>query len=180
MYGKPNYEQNRETFAELKKIMSGQSSAIFSFGCGIGLDSLAVKESFGENVVYHAIDEYKWAIADTSNYKNFEPKLPKRFMKFKDGISLLHMTPKSVVICFFHSLYSIKKTTDLKEELLSALIAKNNFYFVCNFTINNHFGPTLNERDFIDDLVAELSKIFAIKQFDILNDRGIIIQGKRK
>jgi len=179
MYGKANYEQNKETFEKLKKIMNNEKPAIFSFGCGIGLDSVGAKEIFGNHVVYFPIDEYKWAICETKQYKDFEPKLPRKFIKYDESIWLLQMTQNVPVICFFHSLYSIKKEKDVKKDLLKVLKGKNKFYFVCNFTINNHYGPTLNERDYIDSLIEELSQTFTIKKFDIINNRGIIMHGSK-
>ena len=160
--------------------MGEEKPAIFSFGCGVGLDYLGAVEVFGEKVVYYPIDECKWAITETKNYKSFEPKLPKRFMKFDESMFMLSITQRNPVLCFFHSLYSIKKDRDLKKELVKILQSKSNFYFVCNFTINNHFGPMLNERDFIADLMQDLSKTFALKKLDILNERGILISAERK
>ena len=180
MYGRENYEQNRETFVQLKKIMGNETPSIFSFGCGIGLDLIGATEVFGSNGVYYPIDECEWAILKTENYRNFEPRLPKRMLNFKEGMMLLSMTTKNPVLCFFHSLYTIKKEVDLKSKLISVLKNKRSFYFVCNFTINNHFGPCLNERDFIADLMQELNKTFSLKKFEILNDRGIIISGTKR
>lgn len=180
MYGKANYENNRETFLRLKKIMGDEKPAIFSFGCGLGLDYLGAEQAFGNSGYYYPIEECKWAIMDTNNYKGFEPPLPRSAISFEKGLALLARTQRNAVICFFHSLYTIARNTDLRNELLSALKFKENFYLVCNFTINSHFGPVMYEREFIDDLAKDLRDTFVLKKVDIIGGRGIIIQGKRK
>ncbi|MDR0976053.1 MAG: hypothetical protein LBM01_03815 [Christensenellaceae bacterium] len=179
MYGEANYERNKETFAELKKKLNGEKPSIFSFGCGLGLDYLGVKEVFGDNATYCGIDKCKWAITQTENYKNFTPKLPKA-IDFDDGMFSLHFPYQNPVLCFFHSLYTISKNVDLKSKLLEMLQGKPNFYIVVNFTINVHFGPVIREREFLGELVTELKRTFNIKQFDILNDTAIIIKGEKK
>ena len=179
-YGEQNYEKNRETFKELKKIMGEQKPAIFSFGCGVGFDYIGATENFGSKVIYYPIDECRWAIMDTENYKNFEPKLPKRIIKFNDGIMLLSMTPNNAVLCFFNSLFTISQNTDLKNKLLLALKSKNNFYFVCDFTVNNNFHLPTVEQDFIYDLLKALKIKFTFKKFDILDGKGIIILGNKR
>ncbi len=45
--------------------MGDKSPAIFSFGCGIGLDCIGVKEVFGNNIKYYGIDECEWAVIKT-------------------------------------------------------------------------------------------------------------------
>jgi len=179
-YAEKNYEKNRETFAKLKKVMGEQKPAIFSFGCGIGLDLLGAKEHFGSDVVYYPIDECKWAICDTENYRNFEPKLPNRIMKFDEGIMMLTITQRNPVLCFFNSIFSITENTDLKAKLVSTLQMKNNFYIVCNYTVSSDFHLMSVELNFIKELLHELRSVFAFKKIDILGDKGIIISGIRK
>ena len=179
-YGEKNYEKNRETFEELKKIMGDDRPSIFSFGCGIGLDYLGAVENFGEKITYYPIEETRWAIMDTDNYKNFIPKLPKRITKFNEGMTLLSMTPNNAVVCFFNSLFTISKNTpNLKNRLISALQSKSNFYFVCDYTVNNNFHMPTVENEFIDGLLKDLKTKFTFKKFDILGGKGIILQGKR-
>ena len=180
-YAEKNFEKNRETFAELKKIMGEQEPSFFSFGCGIGLDYFGAVEHFGDGVVYHPIENDKWAIVDTVNFKNFEPKLPKRFVKLEDSIWLLYLTTKNPVLCFFNSLFTISRNTEnLKDKLVSALQNKNNFYFVCDYTIDKNYHMPIIEQDFIKELLKDLRGKFAFKKFDILDGRGIIITGNRK
>jgi hypothetical protein len=179
-YGQKNYEKNAETFAELKQIMQNEKPLIFSFGAGIALDYIGAVESFGENVSYLPIEECKWAITKTDAYQNFEPELPKSQFSFKDGIQLLKVAQKNVVVCFFNSLFTISENTDLKEQLLSTLSNKKNFYFVCNFTINNNFHLPSTEMKFIDSLIRKLREKFIIKRHDVLGGDGVIIKGERK
>lgn len=179
-YGEKNFEKNRETFVELKKIFGDEEPAVFSFGCGLGLDYLGANEVFADKGLYYPIEECEWAITNTENYKNFKPELPKKILKYKDGILLLSMTPKNAVVCFFNSLFTISNNADLKNELILALENKENFYFVCNFTVNNNFHLPTVENDFIDDLVKQLKSNFVIKKFDILGGKGIIITGFHK
>ena len=179
-YGEKNFEKNRETFAELKKIMGDEKPAIFSFGCGVGLDYIGAKENFGESVVYYPIDECKWAIIDSENYKNFEPKLPKRIMKFDEGMFMLSVTSTNPVLCFFNSIFSISENTNLKSKLVSVLQSKNKFYIVCNFTVSSDFHLMSVELNFIKDLLKELRPLFNFKKVDFLGDKGIIISGIRK
>jgi len=179
-YGEKNYEKNKTTFAELKKIMGEEKPAVFSFGCGVGLDYLGATESFGNNVIYYGIDECRWAIKDTANYRNFEPKLPRRTMKLDEGLALLSVTPKNAVVCFFNSLYAIMNSVDLKKKLIATLQNKANFYFVCDYTINSNFNMPMMERTFIDELLSELTHKFTFRKFDILSGRGIIVVGNRK
>jgi hypothetical protein len=98
-YAEKNFEKNNETFIELKKIMDEEKPSIFSFGCGLGLECFGARECFGERVIYYPIEECKWAIMDTLNYKNFEPKLP-RIINFDNGMVMLEMTSQNPVLCF--------------------------------------------------------------------------------
>jgi|GEM_PF-2197378 len=180
-YGEKNFKKNKETFAELKKLMGSEKPAVFSFGCGIGLDYVGATESFGSNLTYYPIDECKWAIMETDNYKKFEPKLPKRIMSLDEGMMLLTMTPRNAVVSFFNSLFSISKNTpNLKQKLIKTLQTKNNFYFVCDYTVNNNFHMPTAEQEFISELIGELKHKFSFKEIDILDDKGIIISGQRK
>jgi SAM-dependent methyltransferase len=179
-YAEQNFDKNQETFIALRKIMGEQNPSIFSFGCGLGLDYLGAIESFGERVIYHPIDECEWAIKDTDNFKNFEPKLPRRTMKYDEAIFMLRITTQNPVLCFFNSLFTISDHTNLINDLLEILKNKGKFYFVCNYTINNNFHLPSTEQDFIDNLLKKLRPSFAFKKFDILDGKGIIIAGERK
>jgi hypothetical protein len=100
------------TFAKLKNIMGDEKSTIFSFGCGVALDYLGAVEHFGKALTYYPIDECKWAICDTDNYKNFEPKLPKRIMNLDEGLFMLEITKRNPVLCFFNSIFSITQNIE--------------------------------------------------------------------
>lgn len=76
-YGEKNYEKNKKSLEELKNVIGETKPNIFSFGCGIGLDYIGAKEIFGQ-LNYYGIEECDWAITKTDNYKNFEPRLPKK------------------------------------------------------------------------------------------------------
>ena len=179
-YGERNYEKNRDTFMELKKVMGQEKPYIFSFGCGIGLDYLGAVDAFGEKVVYYPIDECNWAIKDTDNFKNFEPQLPKKAMKLNEALSLLTMMPKTATLCFFNSLFIISdKVEDFKPKLVRALKNKSSFHFVCDYTINSNYHLASTEQEFIVELLKEL-KDFSFKKIDILDGKGIIIVGKKK
>ena len=173
-YAESNYEKNKESFIELKKIIGEFAPNIFSFGCGLGLDYIGAVEVFGNNVKYYGIDECDWAIKETVNYKNFQPNLPKT-VKFAEGMFLLKMVPGSVVLCFFNSLFTIANNTDLENELVNALQGKNNFYLVCDYTINNNFHMPKEEVDFINKLIQRFSGSFKFKRFEILEGKGIIL-----
>jgi len=101
-------------------------------------------------------------------------------MTFNEGITFLSITQNNAVICFFNSLFTIAGNADLKNKLLSALQFKNNFYFVCNFTVNNNFHFPTVEQDFIADLLKELKNKFVFKKIDILDGKGIIIVGNKR
>jgi hypothetical protein len=64
--------------------------------------------------------------------------------------------------------------------LVSALQAKNKFYFVCNYTVSSDFHLMSVELNFIKELLHELIAKFTFKKIDILGDKGIIIIGNRK
>jgi len=70
-YAEKNYEKNKESFKELKKVLRDRRPNIISFGCGLGLDYVGAKEVFGDNFNYYGIDECDWAIKKTENYNNF-------------------------------------------------------------------------------------------------------------
>jgi hypothetical protein len=179
-YGQKNYEKNAETFSQLKTIMKGEKPTIFSFGAGIALDYIGAAENFGEAVSYLPIEECDWAITKTDAYKNFEPELPKTHFGFIDGMRLLKLVQKNAVICFFNSLFTISENTDLKEKLVSALSGKTNFYFVCNYTVNNNFHLPSTEMKFIDSLLRRLRDKFTFRKYEILSGNGVIIKGERK
>lgn len=178
-YAESNYEKNKESFIELKKIIGEVAPNIFSFGCGLGLDYVGAVEVFGDNVKYYGIDECNWAIRETANYKNFQPKLPKT-VKFAEGMFLLKMVQGSVVLCFFNSLFTIANNTDLENELVNALQGKNNFYLVCDYTINNNFHMPKEEVDFINKLIYRFKENFKFKRFEILDGKGIIVCANHK
>ena len=178
-YAEKNYEKNKESFGELKKIIGNIKPNIFSFGCGLGLDYVGAKEIFGDNLNYYGIEECEWAIKKTDNYKNFEPKLPKT-MKFDEGMFLLTATRDNAVLCFFNSLFTISNNTeDLQKQLLEALQNKRNFYIICDYTINSNYHMPKEEQDFINELLRRLNGQFKFKRFEILGGDGIIICGER-
>ncbi len=178
-YAEKNYEKNKKSFAELKKINAGRKLNIFSFGCGLGLDYVGAKEVFGNDFNYYGIEECDWAIKSTDNYKNFEPRLPKT-MKFDEGMFLLTATRENAVLCFFNSLFTISNNTeDLQKQLFDALQDKKNFYIVCDYTINNNYHMPKEEQDFINKLLRRLSGQFKYKRFEILSGDGIIVCGER-
>ena len=180
-YGEKNYQKNRETFEELRKIMGGEKPLIFSFGCGLALDHLGATEVFGDNGVFYPIDERRWAIMDTTNYKKFEPELPERMLNFDEGMMLLGLTKDNPIICFFNSLFIISENTlGLKKQLISALETKSKFYFVCNYTMNNNLHLPSTEIEFIEDLLKGLKHKFNFKKLEILHGKGIIVLGTRK
>lgn len=178
-YGKKNFTKNKDSFLELKKIIGDMSPTIFSFGCGIGLDYIGAIEVFGEKIIYYGIDECDWAIAKTSAYKNFSPKLPKT-IKFDVGTFLLGGNYDNLVLCFFNSLFTISENTDLEKRLLETLKNKDKFYFVCDYTINSNFHMPTVEQHFIDRLIRKLRTNFSFNRFEILDGKGIIVVAKKK
>lgn len=178
-YGEENYIKNKESFNELKNIMCNKMPTIFSYGCGLGLDFVCATEIFGNNIKYYGIDDINWAIKETDNYKNFEPKLPKT-IKFDVGNFLLDGIHENLVICFFNSLFTISNNSELDKILFNALKSKNDFYIVCDYTINSNFHMPKEEQDFLNKLENKLKPKFYFKHFDILDGRGIIISGKRR
>lgn len=178
-YGEKNFTKNKDSFLELKKIIGAVSPTIFSFGCGIGLDYLGAIEVFGEKIKYYGIDECDWAIAKTSGYKNFDPKLPKT-IKFDVGTFLLGGNYDNLVLCFFNSLFTISENTDLEKRLLETLKNKDKFYFVCDYTINSNFHMPTVEQHFIDRLIRKLRTDFSFNRFEILDGKGIIVVAKKK
>lgn len=178
-YGEKNYTKNKDSFTKLKEIIGDVNPTIFSFGCGIGLDYIGAIEVFGEKTKYYGIDECDWAIAKTSAYKNFHPKLPKT-IKFDVGTFLLGGNYDNLVLCFFNSLFTISENTDLEKRLLETLKNKDKFYFVCDYTINSNFHMPTVEQHFIDGLVRKLRIIFSFNRFEILDGKGIIVVAKKK
>lgn len=178
-YAEKNYAKNKESFDELKKIIGETKPNIFSFGCGLGLDYVGAKEIFGDNLNYYGIEECDWAIKNTDNYKNFEPRLPKTMM-FNEGMFLLTATRENAVLCFFNSLFTISNNTEnLQKQLIEALQNKRNFYIVCDYTINSNYHMPKEEQDFINKLLTRLNWQFKFKRFEILGGDGIIICGER-
>lgn len=177
-YAEKNYEKNKESFVELKKLMGNKIPTIFSFGCGLGLDYVGANEVFGKDIKYYGIDECDWAIKKTDNYKDFKPKLPKT-IKYKVGSYLLNGKQNNLVVCFFNSLFTISNNSNLEKELLEALKNQDNFYLVCDYTINSNYHMPKEEQDFIDNLINRLKNRFRFKKIDILESRGIIVYGVR-
>ncbi len=127
-YGEKNYEKNKESFEELKKILGNRKPNIFSFGCGLGLDCVAANEVFEKGYKYYGIDNSDWKIKETENYKNFEPHLPKT-MKYDDGIFFLNIFSEDIVLCFFNSLFTISNNSDLLKDLVNVLQKKEKFLY---------------------------------------------------
>ena len=177
-YAEKNYEKNKESFLELKKVLGDKSPNIISFGCGLGLDYVGAKQVFGDNFNYYGIDECDWAIKKTDNYRNFSPKLPKT-VKFDDGIFFLNILKENVVLCFFNSLFTIANNSNLDKELCKTLQNIKNFYIVCDYTINNNYHMPKEEQDFLKRLKNKLRGQFKFKKFEILNGSGIIIIGEK-
>lgn len=177
-YGEKNYIKNKDSFVELKNIMGNKIPTIFSFGCGIGLDCIGAKEVFGNDIKYYGIDECEWAVMKTDNYKNFSPKLPKT-IKFDVGTFLLNGSQDNLVLCFFNSLFTISENTDLDKLLITALKNQDEFYLVCDYTINSNFHMVAVEQEFIDNLLKKLKQYFKTKRYEILDGKGIIIKAKR-
>lgn len=177
-YGEKNYIKNKDSFVELKNIMGNKIPTIFSFGCGIGLDCIGAIEVFGNDIKYYGIDECEWAVMKTYNYKNFMPKLPKT-IKFDVGTFLLNGRYDNLVLCFFNSLFTISENTDLDKLLITALKNQDEFYLVCDYTINNNFHMPTVEQEFIDNLIKKLKHYFQTKRYEILDGKGIIIKAKR-
>ena len=177
-YAEKNYEKNKESFIELKKLMGNKIPTIYSFGCGLGLDYVGAVEVFGEKVKYYGIDECDWAIKKTDAYKNFKPTLPQT-SKFDVGTFLLNGRQNNLVICFFNSLFTISNNTKLDEVLLKALQNQDEFYIVCDYTINSNYHMPKEEQDFINNLIKRLRGKFKFKSIDILEGKGIIIYGDR-
>ena len=119
-----------------------------------------------------------WAIKKTNNYKNFQPKLPKT-IEFDVGMFVLNGRVDNPVLCFFNSLFTISNNTNLEKELINALKTKDNFYLVCDYTINSNYHMPKEEQDFIDKLLRKLKGIFKFKRFEILDGKGIIIVGEK-
>lgn len=177
-YGKKNYIKNKKSFEELKKIMTEKHPTIFSFGCGIGLDFLGAKEVFEQPIKYYGIDECKWEISKTDAFKTFTPRLPDP-IKFNIGSFLLNGKQNNLVLCFFNSLFIISENTNLDRLLFLALKNQEEFYFVCDFTINSNFHMPSTEQKFINSLIKNLKPYFKINRFDILDGKGIIVKGKK-
>ncbi len=178
-YAIKNYNKNKNSFDYLNSIIEPCHLNIFSFGCGLGLDYFGAKEIFND-FKYYGIDECDWAIKETENYKNFLPKLPKT-INFEDGLFFLSALRSNVVICFFNSLFTISNNTEnLLNKLLSALQYKNNFFIVCNFTINSNYHMPKIELNFINNLIKHLRSQFKFKRFEILDGDGIIVCGVKK
>lgn len=128
-YGERNYQKNKESFVALKEKINLPFYNIFSFGCGLGFDFVAATEIFGENIKYFGIDECDWAIKNTSNYKNFRPKLPKT-ISLEDGLFLLNAIQENSILCFFNSLFTISNTSEFFfESIVESLNNKKKFLY---------------------------------------------------
>ncbi len=62
---------------------------------------------------------------------------------------------------------------------MRALKNKDNFFLICDYTINNNYYMLKEEQAFLDNLIKNLKHNFRFKQFKILDGRGIIISGER-
>lgn len=178
-YGERNYEKNKASFEELKQVIGNINPTIFSFGCGLGLDYIGAVEVFGDKIKYNGIDECKWAITKTEDYKNFTPKLPKT-IDYNTGIFLLNGSYDNLVICFFNSLFTISESSNLDKDLFDAVKNKDKFYLLCDYTINSNFHMPSQEQNFLDKFSKRLKQYFTINQLEILDGKGIIIVAKRK
>lgn len=172
-------KKNKESFISFKDLFKIDNPKIFSFGCGIGLDGIAVKEVFSDNAKYYGIDKCEWAITKTQNYKDFQPNLPK-VINYGDGILYLSIAKKDVVVCFFNSLFTISNDVNLMDDLVKALITKENFFILCDWTINSNYHLPKTEKDFLNKFCIKLSSKFTFKSFEILDGKGIIICGESK
>ena len=170
-----NYEKNKLSFIELKKLLNDKAPTIFSFGCGLGLDKIGADDVF-KNLKYCGIDATEWAIKKTESYKEFKPKLPKT-VKYDTGIYILKGKYENTVLCFFNSLFTVSENSDLDKDLTECLKNKDNFYIVCNFTINKNYHMPKEEQDFLTKLMNNLKNDFRFSKFDILDGKGIIIHG---
>jgi hypothetical protein len=179
-YGERNFEKNKTSYEELRKAAKNESLAIFSFGCGIGLDYVGAREVFGEGIQYYPIDQCKWAITKTKAFKENAPKLPNKIMGFTDAMFILRLETKVPVLCFFNSLFTISQNTDLKTELTKALSDKKKFYIVCDYTINNNYHFPSAEEEFLNDFVKSFKNKYSFKKFDILDGKGVIIAAEIK
>jgi len=181
-YGEKNFEKNKGTFIELRKIMGDVMPTIFLFGCGLGLDYLGAENVFGNGVKYLPIEKCDWVIKKTPNYINFIPPLPQNNYDLETGVELMKMcNPRDdLVLCFFNSLFMMSENTDLKRMLLDALKKKAKFYFVVNYTINSNFHMPNVEKKFLEGLIKGLKSKISFNRFEVLDGRGIIIKGKKK
>ena len=82
-------------------------------------------------------------------------------------------------MCFCNSLFTISKNSNLEKELLEALKNQDNFYLICDYTINSNYHMPKEEQDFIDNLINKLKNHFRFKKIDILDGKGIIVYGER-
>ncbi len=179
-YGEKNLNKNKESFGELKKVIGDAKPSIFSFGCGIGLDCIAAKEVFGDNIKYYGIEKCNWAIKKTENCQNFEPVLPQTF-NYVDGLFLLtSVSSNDVVLCFFNSLYSISQNErNLCEQFVKALQNKKSFYILCDYTVNSTYHIPRLENDLIECILKKLSPKFTFKRLPILDGKGTIVVATR-
>lgn len=178
-YAEKNYEKNRQSFIDLKNIDASLKPSIFSFGCGLGLDFSAAEEIFGKDIKYYGIDECNWAIKDTKPFQESNLNIPNT-IKLEDGLFMLTIMQKDVVVCFFNSLFTISNNTNLKRKLINALSNKSRFYIVCDYTINNNFHMPSEEQSFINNFIKKMNANFKFKCFEILEGKGIIVLGERR
>ena len=70
---------------------------------------------------------------------------------------------ENLVVCFFNSLFTISNNANLEKDLLEALKNQDDFYIVCDFTINSNYHMPKEEQEFIDNLIAKLKNTFVLK-----------------
>ena len=76
------------------------------------------------------------------------------------------------------SLFTISNNSNLKEALVKALEDKNNFYIICDYTINKNYHMPKEEMDFLKSLKRKLNS-FNYNSFEILDEKGIIMSGRK-
>ncbi|MGN0787502.1 MAG: hypothetical protein ACI4L6_00325 [Candidatus Onthoplasma sp.] len=67
----------------------------------------------------------------------------------------------------------------MDKLLITALKNQDEFYLVCDYTINSNFHMPSTEQDFIDSLIKKLKPYFKINHFEILDGKCIIISGRK-
>ncbi len=85
------------------------------------------------------------------------------------------MTCNNMQVIFMPS-----ENTDLGKLIITALKNQDEFYLVCDYTINSNFHMVAVEREFIDNLIKKLRQHFKTKRYEILDGKGIIITGRKR